>query len=404
MKTIIKQFILLITTVFFIVSCGGSGDGHSEEDGHDHGHNNGDEHKGEHGEEIHLSAQQFMSLNIKVDSLPMRNMNSFVTANGELEVPPQNEAEVTAVIGANVKSIKVIEGEKVKKGQVLAYLTHPNLIQLQTDYITNWNELSYLKTEFNRQEKLYGEKVGSGKEFQKVTSELNVKKGIVAGLKAQLKILGISTERLEKNEISEMVAVRSPISGFIRLVEVKLGQYVSPETSLFEIVNAEHVHADLMVFEKDAHKIKVGQKVIFNVQSVPDEELTAEIYSVGQNFEQDPKAIHVHAEIENKDGKLIPGMYVKGKIYTDNVMSYAIPEEGLVREGEKYFIFSAKKEMDHDEEQWAFEPIEVMPGISEGGWVEIKLLTPLDPNIKIAWNNAYNLIAEMKKGEAEHSH
>ena len=63
-----------------------------------------------------------------------------------------------------------------------------------------------------------------------------------------------------------------------------------------------------------------------------------------------------------------------------------------------------KKEMDHDEEQWAFEPIEVVPGISEDGWVEIKLLTPLELGTKIAWNNAYNLIAEMKKGEAEHSH
>lgn len=404
MKTLIKQIVLLITVALFTVACGGSGEGHSEGDGHNHGDDHGGGHKDEHSEKVHFSMQQFTSLNMKVDSLPMRNINSFVTANGELEVPPQGEAEITAVIGANVKSIKVIEGEEVKKGQVLAYLSHPDLIQLQTDYITNRSELEYLQTEYERQEKLYGEKVGSGKEFQKIDSELKVKKGKVAGLKAQLKILGISIERLEKNEISEMVAVRSPIDGFVRLVEIKLGQFVSPEASMFEIVNSDHVHADLMVFEKDAHKIKVGQKVTFNVQSVPGEELVAEIYSVGQNFEQDPKAIHVHAEIENKEGKLIPGMYVKGKIYTDNVMSYAIPEEGLVREGDQYFIFSAKKEMDHDEEQWAFEPIEVVPGITEGGWVEIKLLAPLAADTKIAWNNAYNLIAEMKKGEAEHSH
>lgn len=404
MKTLTKQIVLLITVALFTFACGGSSEGHSEDDGHGHEDEHGDEHGDEHSEEIHFSMQQFTSLNMKVDTLALRNMNSFVTANGELEVPPQNEAEVTAVIGANVKSIKVIEGEKVSKGQVLAYLSHPDLIQLQTDYITNWSELEYLQAEYDRQEKLYAEKVGSGKEFQKIESELKVKKGKVAGLKAQLNILGISIERLEKNEISQTVAVRSPISGFVRLVEIKLGQYVNPETSMFEIVNSDHVHADLMVFEKDAYKIKVGQKVTFNVQSAPGQELVAEIYSVGQNFEQDPKAIHVHAEIENKDGVLIPGMYVKGKIYTENVLSYAIPEEGLVREGDKYFIFSAKKEMDHDEEQWAFEPIEVVPGISEDGWVEIKLLTPLEPGTKIAWNNAYNLIAEMKKGEAEHSH
>ena len=107
---------------------------------------------------------------------------------------------------------------------------------------------------------------------------------------------------------------------------------------------------------------------------------------------------------ENKDGVLIPGMYVRGKIYTNNVMSYAIPEEGLVREEDKYFIFSAKKEKDHGKEQWAFEPIEVTTGITEDGWVEIKLLKPLEPGTFFALNNAYNLIAEMKKEEAEHSH
>ena len=404
MKTLIKQIALVLALTFLVVGCGGSENDHSEGDGHDHGHDHGGEHGDEHGEEIHFSMEQFTALDMKVDTLALRNMNSFVTANGELEVPPQNEAEVTAVIGANVKAIKVIEGQKVKKGQLLAYLTHPNLIQLQTDYITNWNELEYLQIEHDRQEKLYGEKVGSGKEFQKIASELKVKKGIVAGLKAQLSILGIGTERLQKNEISQTVSVRSPIDGFVRLVEIKIGQFVNPDSPMFEIVNSDHVHADLMVFEKDAHKIRVGQKVRFNVESMPGQELEAEIYSVGQNFEKDPKAIHVHAEIENKDGVLIPGMYVRGKIYTNNVMSYAIPEEGLVREEDKYFIFSAKKEKDHGKEQWAFEPIEVTTGITEDGWVEIKLLKPLEPGTFFALNNAYNLIAEMKKEEAEHSH
>ena len=58
----------------------------------------------------------------------------------------------------------------------------------------------------------------------------------------------------------------SPIEGYIRTVEVKTGQYVKPETEMFEIVNIEHIHADLMVFEKDMHKVKVGQRVKFNVE------------------------------------------------------------------------------------------------------------------------------------------
>ncbi|MCB9223187.1 MAG: efflux RND transporter periplasmic adaptor subunit [Crocinitomicaceae bacterium] len=391
-----KNIIYYTIFILLLASCGGSEtDGHGDEHGHDHGHEGDD-----HGEEIHFTQDQFNALGVKVDSLPKRNLGTYVEANGELEVPPQNQAEVTAVIGANVKDIKVIEGEKVKKGQVLAYLAHPDLIQLQTDYITNWNDLQFLEQEYERQSKLYEDKITSGKDFQKLKSDYNSKVGVVTGLEAQLQLIGISVTNLQENKITQTVAVRSPIAGYVRLVEVKVGQYVNPETSMFEIINNEHVHADLMVFESDVHKVKEGQKVQFSVESLPDKLLTATIYSVGQSFENDPKAVHIHAEIDNKEGHLIPGMYVRGRIIVDDYLSYALPEEAVVREGEKYFIFKAEKE----DQEWAFQPVEVVVGAKDNGWVEIKLLEQVETGTVFAWNNAYNMLAEMKKGEAEHSH
>lgn len=391
-----KNIIYYTIFILLLASCGGSEtDGHGDDHGHDHGHEGDD-----HGEEIHFTVDQFNALGVKVDSLPKRNLGTYVEANGELEVPPQNQAEVTAVIGANVKDIKVIEGEKVKKGQVLAYLAHPDLIQLQTDYITNWNDLQFLEQEYERQTKLYEDKITSGKDFQKLKSDYNSKVGVVTGLEAQLQLIGISVTNLQENKITQTVAVRSPIAGYVRLVEVKVGQYVNPETSMFEIINNEHVHADLMVFESDVHKVKEGQKVQFSVESLPDKLLTATIYSVGQSFENDPKAVHIHAEIDNKEGHLIPGMYVRGRIIVDDYLSYALPEEAVVREGEKYFIFKAEKE----DQEWAFQPVEVVVGAKDNGWVEIKLLEQVETGTVFAWNNAYNMLAEMKKGEAEHSH
>ena len=81
-----------------------------------------------------------------------------------------------------------------------------------------------------------------------------------------------------------------------------------------------------------------------------------------------------------------------------------MPDAGVVREGEKYYIFTAKKENDNRETEWAFKPVEVIAGTKDDGWREVKLLKPLDKGARVAWNNAYYLLAEMKKGEAEHSH
>ncbi len=83
------------------------------------------------------------------------------------------------------------------------------------------------------------------------------------GLEAKLKLLGFDADKIQQNEIFEQAPIVSPIEGSIRKVEIKMGQYVQPETDLFEIVNVEHIHADLMVYEKDMHKVKEGQKIKF---------------------------------------------------------------------------------------------------------------------------------------------
>ena len=167
-----RKNIITYTAIAFIsvliYSCGHNEEGHNHGEGESsESHENGEEHA----EEVHLTEEQFSSMELKVDTIPLKNISSYVQANGELEVPPQNFAEVTAVIGANVTNIEVIEGDKVKKGDVLAYLKHPDLIKVQTDYVSNWNKLIYTEKEYQRQEKLYQEKVGSGKELQKIQAE-----------------------------------------------------------------------------------------------------------------------------------------------------------------------------------------------------------------------------------------
>ena len=358
------------------------------------------EHSDGEAKEVMLTAKQFDALQMEIDTLKMRNMSGYVEANGQLEVPPQNEATVTTVVGANVVSIEVIEGDKVSKGQTVAYLSHPNIIEKQTDYLDAFSNSQFLKKEYERQKTLYDAGVGSGANFQKAEAEYQASRSSVNGLEAQLQQLSISASGVRNGTIYQRVALRSPIEGFVEKVAIKTGQYVDPQTDLMEIVDTHHVHADLMVFEKDVHKVKEGQKVVFNVQSIPGKELTAEIYSVGKTFEQNPKAIHVHAEIENKEGNLIPGMYIQGRIQTENTQTKAMPEAAIAADGERFFVFSAEKEG----EDWSFKPIEVTKGTNDGNWIAIDFLSEQEPNTQYAVNNAYYLLAELKKGEAEHSH
>lgn len=350
---------------------------------------------------VHFSITQFNALEMLVDSLPLKNVSSVVHANGQLEVPPQNEAIVTAIIGANVSSINVIEGEEVRKGQVLGYLSHPNLTRIQNDYLEAYNRLQFLEQDYQRQKRLYEEEVGSGKTFQQIQWDYSSAKGAVKSLESQLHQLGINPLHVREGDFYNQVPIFSPIKGSVVNVGVKIGQYVQPEKELFELINTDYIHADLMVFERDVHKIKEGQLVRFRVEVLPGQDLFAEIYSIGKKFEQGPKAVHVHAEIESKARSLIPGMYIKGEILTDSARVQALPESAVVREGDKYFAFLAESES----ENWKFTPIEVITGNSNNEWRAVKFLQEIPKGTLFAMNNAYYLMAEMKKGEAvDHHH
>ncbi|MDN3670697.1 efflux RND transporter periplasmic adaptor subunit [Echinicola jeungdonensis] len=349
---------------------------------------------------VSLTQSQVEALGIEMGKIPRKNLVSTIEANGVLEVPPQNEAKVTAIIGANVKSIQVIEGDQVKKGQALAYIHHPDLIKLQTEYLHDWSQLKFLEKDLERKKKLFEAEVGSGQDFQKVESEYNAMESKVKGLASQLKLLGVNAQEIQKKGPVETMAISSPIAGYIKEVKIKTGQYVAPQDNMFEVVNIEHIHADLMVFEKDVFKVKKGQKVRFRVETAPGEDLMAEIYAVGKSFEQAPKAVHIHAEIENKKGLLIPGMYVKGRVLVGESQQMALPEEAVVREGEKYYVFSGEKK----EGQWLFSRHEILPGIRDNGWLEVNLINPGDSSQNFVMNKAYYLLAEMKKGEGGHHH
>ncbi|QDO94718.1 efflux RND transporter periplasmic adaptor subunit [Formosa sediminum] len=395
-------YIGVFTLFTSLVSCGSKdANTHDSHEDHDASESHHDEH-GEHEEEnaVHLKTSQFEALNMKVDTLSLRSMAGYVEANGALDVPPQNEAAITTIVGANISAIKVIEGDKVEKNQVVAYLSHPNIIKMQTDYLNAFSNSNYLQKNYERQKTLYDSGVGSGANFQKSEAEYQASKALVNGLGAQLQLLHLNPKSIQNGTIYQQVALRTPIEGYVQKVNVKTGQYVAPETEVFEIVNTHHVHADLMVFEKDVHLVKIGQHVRFTVQSFPEDELIAEIYSVSQSFEENPKAVHVHAEIKNEKGHLIPGMYIKGKIQVKASASLAIPEQAIYKEGDRFYVFKAKAEP----EAWQFEPVEVILGAKDGEWQAVTFLETLDKATQFALNNAYYLSAELKKASAGHHH
>jgi len=365
-----------------------------------------------------LNRKQREALKLKLGNFEMRAMTTIIRTNGLLEVPPSGSAEVTAVMGGNIKEILVFHGDKVKKGQAMVVLEHPDYISLQQEFAEVSSRLEFLEKEYYRQKELFENQVGSEKIFQQAKSEYYIEMARYKGLKFRLELITINADKVLEGVISSQISVASPIDGFVNDVKIKLGTYVEPKDVLFSISNNDAIHADFMVYEKDVYLLRQGQKINFTVANRPGEELVATIFAIGKEFEPNLRAVHIHARLDHNPGNLIPGMYVSGHIHSGTNVSKSLPEDAVVTDGAKSYIFIHDENYVHkddktredegvtheDEDEMAFRMVEVITGQTDEGFIEVDILNSIPENAEIVLNAAYYLLADMKKEETEHVH
>lgn len=368
---------------------------------------NGEEvHREEEGGEgtVELTNEQAETIGLEMISLEKRNLGNSIKVTGMLDLYPKDKANISPFVGGNVRSISVIEGDKVTKGQVLAFLEHPDIITMQQEFQEKNDELVFLKQDFERKQTLFEQGVSSGKEFQMAQSKFRTTTSSVNGLRSKLKLLGINIDKVLQGQIFSAVPIITPISGYVDEVSISLGDYIAPQTKIFTVSDNSKIHVDFKVYEKDIRNVKQGQEIYFTVAAKPDEILKAKIHAIGKTFEDDFKALHVHADIENKDTNLLPGMYVEGRIVQGEKLVFAVPEAAIIQNGEQFSIFILDEDEEKEENRIKFKMIPVTIGVTDLGFVEINLPAEIKENVKVVTKGAYTLSSEMIKGELEHGH
>lgn len=388
-----KTIPIIILLFFALASCQKKQE--TKESTHEH---TGDE---ESGNRVELTEAQYQSAGIQTGGLSVRNLSDVVTANGVIDIPPSNLVSISAPMGGFVRKTDLLQGMKVRKGQVLAVIENPDFIQIQQDYLETESELSYAETEYTRQQQLSNENVNAKKIFQQATTQVRTLKARLAGLRERLKTANINVKELEKGVIVNQANVVASITGSVTAVNVNIGKYVNPTDVMFEIVDTDHLHVELSVFERDVPKLKIGQLVRFTVND--DREGLAKVYLINPKINED-RTVRVHCHLVKDDPALLPQNYVKAIIETGSNPLPALPDAAItVFDGKSYVFIETGKEVEK-EVRYLFEMIEVQKGISENGYTAVNL--PADKaNQKIVLKGAYALLSQLKNsGDDDHGH
>jgi RND family efflux transporter MFP subunit len=345
---------------------------------------------------VEMRNDQIRLAGIDTGSIENRPVFSKLHVNGKVTVPPQNFVSVSAPLGGFVKNTVLIPGNSVTKGQVLAVIENQEFVNIEESYLETKNRLSYAEAEFKRHSELYKEDVYSEKNLQQVTTEFKSLKVQLAALEQKLALAGLDASALKEDNISREVSIVSPISGFVKTVNINNGKSLSPADVLFEIVNTDRLYLELTLFEKDAAKVSAGQKVKFFINN-ETEEHPAVIYQTGKAVEAD-KSFRVYASVESGCRNVLPGMYVSALIELSGNKVTAVPAEALVSFDDKDYIFTFVRNKEEKGILFSeYRMVEVQKGLSDGEYTEITLPQGFDPRaVKVVVKGAYNLLSAKK--------
>lgn len=406
------KYLLILTVAFLAMACGKSS---SEEQ-------QAEEHHEEESNTVEFTQAQFKNAGLKLSTVEQKQISGTIRVNGVLDVPPQQLISISAPMGGFVRDTELLQGSQVRKGQVIARIENLDFIQIQQDYLEAKSQFDLAEIDYKRQQTLAEQNVNSTKVLQQAKTTFVSWQAKYKGLSEKLKVLGINTTSLEEGNVKSSINLTSPINGYVTQVNANLGKFVSPTDVIFEIVDTEHLHAELIVFEKDVRKLRIGQKVRFTLANETEERL-ATIYLIGREISPE-RTVQIHCHIDKEDKELLPGMYLKAAVETGGAQVTALPNDAVIDfQGKKYIFVRSeestvtpqseskepqsekeKEEAAEDRSAYHFTMIEIQIGNSELGYTEVTLPEGLTPNTQIVVYGAYAILSKIKNSEGEGDH
>ena len=389
------------------------GDG-SDHSGHDHGepttetHTEDDGHG--HGEEDHheegslmLTDSQIATVGLEFGSTTNMKVNNFVNATGRLGIPANAQTTISAKAEGIISSTKkFVEGNFIKKGALIGYIANPEFISKQEEYLQTKTQLAFVALELQRQQLLVSADAGVERDLQKLQSQQSSLLTSQKGLSKYLSYLGIDAMSVTADNLTDRINLYAPSSGYISEIKMHNGMYVTPDMGLLELINTDHQHLELDVFEQDISTIKVGARLSYSIPSLGSEVFAGNVNVISKEFNPDDKTIRIHGHQTGDKPKFIKDLFINAKIWLDEDTSPSLPSDAIVRDEGMTFVYAGDTEAEKGEVE--FTKIMVVPGASDNGFTTVSLIDTLPANHRIVTKGAYYVYAQSKAGELAHEH
>ena len=212
---------------------------------------------------------------------------------GSIEYDESRLATISAYVGGRLEKLYAdYVGVPVQKGDDLALIYSPELYSAQVEYLAALQGSS-----LNR---------------------LSGRDGLQELARQNLVELGMAEEQIEelrrRGTAETRMRIKSPITGTVIAKHQVEGDYVKTGDKVYRVADLSSVWLMLDLYPEDAGRVRFGQQVEAEIQSIPGEVFTGRVAFVDPTVDPKTRTVSVRVEMLNPDGKLRPGDYATARV------------------------------------------------------------------------------------------
>jgi HlyD family secretion protein len=304
---------------------------------------------------LNFQSQREKAVSVTVEKVKKHDLTAIVSASGE--VKPKKNVNISAHISGRIVKIGVEEGQRVQKDDFLLKLESTQyeanadrdraiIRTYQAERIKAEAQLKKDESFYDRQKKLFDEKLISGEQLEAARTSFEISKATNEAILYQIRQAQASLE--STLDMLSKTIYNSPIDGIITSLRVEEGEIAmigtmnNPGTVLMTIADLSVMEVEVEVDETDVIGLSLGQKADIRIDALPDRVLEGEVTEIGSSALQkavtseESKDFKVVITLKDPPKNLKPGLSASADIITaERKDVIAIPISSLVLKEEE---------------------------------------------------------------------
>ena len=362
------------------------------------------EHAHEDENELELTVQDMVEHGVQKASVQKGSIDAYLRLPGRLTVNTDQQAHISPNFSGHVEAVYVALGQQVKKGQVLAVLSVPELIDLQSNLKMAQAALDLARQDQQREQQLWSQGISAKQDLQRAQNAYRQAQITVQATQSRLSALGASTGTQGRFQLT------APMSGIISQKDIVVGENVQLADQLFVIEQQGALWLEFNIDAQNANQLQTGQSIQFVVNGQAEsaqQSYPAVIQTLNTQADQQTGRLVVRAKLNNQTANtnqqlLRPNMLVNVFVpESASKIALKVQTSAIQRVDNKDVIFVITST---DKDKLHLQPQNVVLGqrSQDGQWIEV--LSGVKEGQNYIAKGSFLLKSELEKDEAGHEH